>query len=59
MSIALIFEVLMAAFKFPAELSAFIKLISKSPEEKRQAIMLEVGKWAEESSGGERPKWEV
>lgn len=39
MSFALIIEVLMALLKFPKELSAFIKLISKTPEEKRVEIL--------------------
>lgn len=42
MSFAVIFEVLLALLKFPAELSAFVKLISKSPAEKRQAIVADI-----------------
>lgn len=42
MSLAVILEILLAALKFPAELSAFVKLISKSPDEKRQAIMADI-----------------
>lgn len=42
MSIGVILEILLAALKFPSEMSAFVKLISKSPAEKRQQIMADV-----------------
>lgn len=59
MTFAIFMEVLLALLKFPAELSAFVKLISKTPEEKRAAIMLQVNAWMNESASGERPKWEA
>lgn len=42
MSIAAIFEIILAVLKFPSEMTAFVKLISKSPDEKRQAIMADI-----------------
>lgn len=57
MSLGLILEIIVGILKFPGEMLAFVRLISKSPEEKRQEIMLQVGAWIDESSGGERPKW--
>lgn len=50
--------VLLAFLKFPGELTAFVRLISKTPEEKRQEIMVQVNAWMNESASGERPKWE-
>jgi len=38
MSIAVIFQVVLAALKFPAEMTAFIKLLSKTPDEKKAEI---------------------
>lgn len=38
MSIAVIFQVILAALKFPEEMAAFIKLLSKTPDEKKQEI---------------------
>lgn len=58
MSLMAILEVLLAILKFPAELSAFVRLISKSPEEKRQEIMVQVNAWMDASASGERPEWE-
>jgi hypothetical protein len=55
---ALILEAVVAALKFPGELSAFIKLISKSPEEKRTEIMTQVRAWMDESASKDRPTWE-
>jgi hypothetical protein len=58
MTFAAILEILLAILKFPSELSAFVRLISKSPEEKRSEIMLQVNAWMDASASGERPKWE-
>jgi hypothetical protein len=58
MSITLILEVLVALLKFPAELGALVKLLSKTPEEKRQEIVLQVDKWLADSAASDRPKWE-
>lgn len=59
MSLALILEVLVALLKFPKELSAFIRLISKSPEEKRQEILKTIEAESAAIDAGERPKWDV
>jgi hypothetical protein len=58
MSISLIFEVLLALFKFPTELGAFVRLISKSPEEKRQEILKKVQAESDALDQGGRPVWE-
>lgn len=56
-TLSLLLSVLIAALKFPTELSAFIKLISASPEEKRQEILTQVNAWMDQSAAGDRPKW--
>ncbi len=56
---ALILQVVMAALKFPAELSAFIKLISKSPEEKRQEILSRIMVESDKIDQEGRPSWDV
>lgn len=58
MTFAAIVEILLAILKFPTELSAFVRLISKTPEEKRTEIMRQVNAWMAESASGERPTWE-
>lgn len=58
MSLAVILEIILAVLKFPSEMAAFVRLISKSPEEKRAEIMTQVNAWMEDSASGERPKWE-
>lgn len=60
MTIASFITLLIAIFKFPAELSAFIKLLEKSPEEKKQEIMTQVDSWMNESASKDdgRPTWE-
>lgn len=57
-SLSVILEVLLALLKFPGELSAFVRLISKSPEEKRQEIMTQVNAWMDDSASKDRPTWE-
>lgn len=57
-TLALILQAVVAVLKFPEAMSAFIRLVSKSPEEKRQEITLQVKQWAEQSSSSERPTWE-
>ena len=57
-TLALILEALIALWKFPDAMSAFIKLISKAPEEKRQEILVQVNAWMEESASKDRPTWE-
>lgn len=59
MSIALVLQVLVALLKFPAELGAFIRLISKSPEEKRQEIMKRIEAESQAIDNGGRPEWDV
>lgn len=56
-TIELILSAIIAALKFPSELGAFIKLVSQSPEEKRQEILAQVNAWMDESASGDRPKW--
>lgn len=58
MSIALILQVLTALLRFPAELSAFIKLISKSPEEKRQEILKVIQAESDKLDQAGRPSWD-
>lgn len=38
MSLALILEIISGVLKFPSEVTALIRLLSKSPDEKRQEI---------------------
>jgi hypothetical protein len=59
MSIGLILQVLLVLLKFPKELSAFVRLLEKSPEQKRQEIQAQVSAWMKESAESERPKWNV
>lgn len=60
----LILQAIIAVLKFPEEMGKFIKLVSKSPEEKRQEINHQVDAWLTESATGgpgeevEEPKWE-
>lgn len=58
-SLALILQAVVAALKFPAELSAFIRLVSKSPEEKRQEILKQIEAESAAIDAGGRPKWDV
>lgn len=53
-----ILGVIKAALDFPAELRAFIKLISKSPAEKRAEILERVMKESDSIDHGGRPQWE-
>ncbi len=55
MSIGIILEVLLALFKFPSELSAFVKLLSKTPEEKHDALMKTISDEAQKFSDTGRP----
>lgn len=66
MSLSLFLQLLTAIFRFPQELAALVRLLEKAPEEKRQEIVLEVGRWMAQSQTGtkpgsdevEGPKWE-
>lgn len=42
MSLAVIFEIILGVLKFPSEVTALVRLLSKSPDEKRQAIMADI-----------------
>lgn len=55
MSIAAIFEILLAALKFPSEMTAFVKLLSKSDDQKRQEIAAAVEKQLEDFQNSGRP----
>lgn len=59
MSVALILNVIMALLKFPAELGAFIKLVSKSPEEKRQEILKMIQAESDKLDKEGRPSWDA
>ena len=54
----LILQAIMAALKFPSELSAFIKLISKSPAEKRDEITKRILAEEEKFAETGRPTWD-
>ncbi len=58
MSLALILQVVLAALRFPKELGDFVRLLKKSPEEKRQKIASQVSAWMQESAESDRPSWE-
>jgi len=60
MSIAVIFQVVLAALRFPSEMTAFIKLLQKTPEENRQDILTAVNAMitASQSSPDGRPAWD-
>lgn len=65
-TLTLILQAILAALKFPEELSKFIKLVSDSPEEKRIKINAQVDAWLKDSATAEKPgeevedpKWEV
>lgn len=55
----LILKAVIAALQFPEELSKFIKLVSKSPEEKRIEINAQVDAWLADSATAEKPGEEV
>ena len=59
MSFAMIFELIVAILKAPAEIRALVLLFSKSPEQKKIEISEQVKALMEESAGGDRPKWET
>ena len=60
MSIALIFQAIIAVLKFPDAMSAFIKLVSQTPAEKQADIVSQVNAMmtASQTSPDGRPKWE-
>lgn len=58
MSISLILQAILAVLKFPSEMSAFIRLISKSTEEKLAEIHKKNLADVEEMEKTGRPKWD-
>jgi hypothetical protein len=60
----LILQAIIAAMKFPAEVSKLVKLLSKSSTEKQIEINAQVDLWLSESATGgteeevKEPKWE-
>lgn len=57
-TLALILQAVVLALKFPKELADLIRLIEKTPEEKRQEIIQKVNKEMEDVLNGGRPKWD-
>lgn len=55
MSIAVIFQVILAALKFPSEMTAFIKLLQATPDEKRQEITNAIQKQLDDFENTGRP----
>lgn len=55
MSFAVILEIILGVLKFPGEVSAFIRLISKSPDAKRQEITAEIQKQLQSFEDTGRP----
>lgn len=51
-------ELLIAVLKFPGEVRAFVRLLQKAPEEKRQEIMQKIAKEQAAFEQGDRPKWD-
>ena len=58
MNVLLIIEAILAALKFPEELRAFLLLIEKTPEEKRQEILKRIQEESDGLDHGSRPKWD-
>lgn len=59
MSFAVILEIILGVLKFPSEVSAFIRLISKSPEEKRQEILKNIEAESKKLDETGRPTWDA
>lgn len=55
MSIGIILEIVLGVLKFPTEVSAFIRLISKTPDEKRQEITADIQKQLDAFENTGRP----
>lgn len=58
MNIVLIFKAIAAALAFPTELAALIRLLEKTPEEKRQEVSNRIQAELEAVLAGGRPKWD-
>ena len=60
MTIGGLLAVILAFLKFPAELTAFIKLLQKTPAEKQADILKQVNAMVamSQSSDDGRPKWD-
>lgn len=57
MTFAAFIEVLTAFFKFPAAVTALVKLISKTPEQNHQALIEKVNKMFDQGGNDGRPQW--
>ncbi len=56
MSVSVVLEVILALFKFPDAMAGFARLISKTPDERRQEIVADIqGELASFENTG-RPK---
>lgn len=55
MSLALILEIIAGVLKFPSEIAALIRLLSKSPDQKRQEIMADMQKQLQDFENTGRP----
>lgn len=54
----LILQAIVAVLKFPEAMDNFIRLLSKTPEEKRQEILARIQKESDDLDRGSRPKWD-
>jgi hypothetical protein len=61
MSLALIFQAIVAVLKFPDAMAALIKLVSATPAEKQADIVTQVNAMlaASQTSPDGRPKWDT
>jgi hypothetical protein len=57
-TLTLILQAITAVLKFPEALSAFLRLIEKTPVEKQTEIIQRVNKEMEDFLVGGRPKWD-
>lgn len=57
MTIGALIEVLTAFFKFPAAVTALIKMIKQTPEEQHEALIKQVQAVFDESKNNGRPNW--
>lgn len=56
MSISVILEVILALFKFPDAMASFAKLISKTPDQRRQEIVADIRGELDSFESTGRPK---
>lgn len=55
MQLAGIFEVLIAFFKFPGEVTALIRMLSNTPQQEHTKLLLRVKEVFDETKTGGRP----